>query len=168
MIAELDKAWLAGIIDMANWNPDTYEGRARVYIGSTRYEVIERVSKLTGISIGIQGSGDWSRKGCSQHCDDSHIHVHSAESYYAELAGWTLLVILQNLDAYIVQSIPLPKMKKDMARWKREQLAGLGWEVPPPPECSVDGCHEEIRARGLCNRHYKKRRVVNYRQGVVE
>lgn len=45
----------------------------------------------------------------------------------------------------------LNQMKAD-----REVVAQYIKDHPPKPECSVDGCTKEARARGWCSTHYKR------------
>lgn len=161
MITEAELGWMAGILDFQGHvvrknNNMRAKGSVQVtvYVETAITEIIEQLANMTGTSPEMQEGknqlkGEWTRKGCSEHCPEAHVHAVPVS--LPDCARWTVsgastAVVLWNLREHLVTakdpswdwamamcfaSTRLTGQGSGAAMKAVRRLSDLGWELPP-------------------------------------
>lgn len=148
-------AWMAAVLDMqGRVNRKANSARATpqlvLRIDSAHLGVIEELCRLTGTTVeprpGAPGK-EWDRRGCTEHCEEAHIHVEIERQ--PAIGRWTqtgaaAAVVLYNVIPYMVTDrgmkdlleealgyVNLRGRSGNSARQAVARLAKLGWPLPP-------------------------------------
>lgn len=139
MITELDKAWLAGVMDANIRGMHLYRYDRpflRLVSSLMSPDVVERVSGMIGSDITSSHRRVMvDRRQCKEHCPEPHIHVNSfTASGTITIGGTRLAVVLHNVKPYLVRSDligardPLPE--KGVQLKLAESMRQMGWNLP--------------------------------------
>jgi hypothetical protein len=158
LIAERDKAWLAGVLDLKGavvrkHNKQRATPQLVLMMESRNFAVVRRVAVLTGSTTTMRtqrNPQDWLRRGCAEHCPAKHVHSHLASAGMPALARWTITgagagIVLYNILQYMqVDDRGFEEMMTETlanAVWHgpgsgavkavTRRLMTLGWLVPP-------------------------------------
>lgn len=151
--------WIAGLIDLKGAivikkNQDRATPQSVLIVESKELDVIRRLSAFTGSHPEQQTTRkikeEWNRRGCVEHCPESHIHVQ--EVSMPPIARWqvtgsSLVVVLYNVLPHLTPSPKTQKFQDGMELVASyvtlsgqgraaidkaiRRLAGLGWLIPP-------------------------------------
>jgi len=152
-----DLGWMAAIIDAKGAVIRKHNAKRRtpqivLRVDTKDRRIARRLSLLTGTSPEIKeamGPSDFLRRGCKEHCPESHIHVDQEPSWQMpETTRWAITgaaaaVILMNLAPYMITyqdyegDVNLALMNlvtsgqgSGMVRSSVNRLADLGWQIP--------------------------------------
>jgi len=157
-------AWMAGVIEMKGKirridNPLRKSAHLVLQVQSRHVKQIERLCDMTGVMVRITAAKTLetaSRRGCTEHCPEPHVHV-SPE--LPQMACWAItgagaVVVLHNLLPYLCNTegmtnwideviAMLPKSGRGFAavRNSANRLRALGWAIPDgliPPEVETE------------------------------
>jgi len=150
--------WMAGIVDMKGRliykvNKQRADGSRQICLSVDCKEIhiIRKLGSMTGTNpdmIKAQAIPGFLRRGCNEHCPDSHIHVND-EVVMPRHARWTItgagmVVVLNNLDPYLVidrgyddaviqviEQTPMTGQGAHAVHRSLSRLKELGWDLPP-------------------------------------
>lgn len=146
---------MAGVVDLKGRlvfkkNQQRATTQVVLIVESKEYAVIKELGILTGTRPEVkkeQPLKEFMRRGCQEHCPESHIHV-SDDRTMPAIARWTItgagmVVVLNNLMPYLridrgysraiedVQAVTTLEGKGSGAVMSSlGRLHGLGWELP--------------------------------------
>jgi hypothetical protein len=116
-------AYMAGVLDAVGRIRVRQTGAsslAVVAISSPNIPLLERIARSTGVRV-VEVRRIYTRLGCSEHCDQPHLHVRSLTGRW-ELVGARAVVVLRSLQPYLV----------DLAEDAESVLAATG-DAPSKP-----------------------------------
>lgn len=161
MISEADLGWVAGILDFQGHlvkknNQMRAAGSVQItlYVETSIKEIIARLGQLTATNPEALKttlrSPDITRKGCSEHCPEPHVHVVYEGSDMPAQQRWTVsgasaAIVLWNVRDLLVTkdeewdwalamtlaSTRLSGQGSGTAVQAIRRMAAAGWELPP-------------------------------------
>lgn len=158
--------WMAGVIDLKGkilrkQNKARATQQLVLGVESKDFSVIRELSRLTGTSPEMmktpEGTQDWMRRSCLEHCHDAHVHVHAP--LWPAIARWTVTgasmgVVLWTLRGYLrtdrglgaamsqaIAQATISGRGSGATRKSLHRLRYLGWEFP-------EGVEEKLLAAG--------------------
>lgn len=156
---EWKKAWVAGVVDFKghvyikkNGQRAADSQQIVLSVETSVPEIIERLTELTGTNPEFKPQralkDEWLRRGCSEHCPESHIHVRDVNM--PDVAKWSvtgaaLAIVLWNLRNYIttdrepwgwimqkcLAQLKMSGQGSSAIKQTARRLYSLGWDMPP-------------------------------------
>lgn len=131
--------WVAGVIDARGHIEisDRHDKpQPRVTITTRRITLLDRLAQLTGTKVSADDRG-YSRRPCTHHCTDQHVHVVRQSSKW-RVDSARALVVLAAVQPYVVaqrdevaEAIAVGLRSWPAARGNTgAQMAALGWPLP--------------------------------------
>lgn len=139
MIEEADKAYCAGVIDLAGVirtrkiNTDTE--LPYVALSGSNEAMLRHFARLTGTRAFVT-SRNYYKAGCAEHCQAKHQHVVSTSGRWS-LSGVKATVLLHNLRPYLriqadaARDAVLVGLEAPFKAATLRRMLQLGWEAPP-------------------------------------
>jgi hypothetical protein len=136
MITDIDKAHLAGVLDVMGRIGVEKEMYLSIQLSTKKLDVIQYLCNMTGTTL-VPTEREFLRVGCVDHCKEQHQHVTSRSSRW-KLVGAKATIILWNVRPYIKlqrshvdMGLSLGMLNRDAWKsstvdWMRER----GWEIP--------------------------------------
>ena len=162
MMEEWMKAWAAAILDSRghivkrnNRQRAADSQQITVIVDTSVTEIAARLCTLTGSKPEAKPHKElrreWLRRGCSEHCPESHVHmrdVNMPDTVRWSVTGVAAAIVLWNLLNYMTTSDEpwewaLGQCLKQARTEGRgvgatrpavQRLQALGWDIPPPLE----------------------------------
>lgn len=153
-----DLAWFAAILDVKGRLYNKKNGmratpQVVLTVDSREPAIIAKMSRMTGTKPEMNKArlfGEFLRRGCVEHCPESHVHVNSEElnAKLGDMGRWTVtgaavVVVLTNLEPYlqvdrdydeimeiINNRLALTGPGSGMILDSLQRLLGLGWNLP--------------------------------------
>jgi len=155
MVKAADLGWMAAVIDLKGIllrkrNRSRATPQLVIVVDSRNFDVIRRLAEMTGTNPEAKRiqtlNTDWSRRGCSEHCPEAHVHftVHMPDTQRWSVTGVAAAVVLHNLRPYLVSSEkPYDEFTEEAlanavlsgrgsgaVKATLARLIALGWELP--------------------------------------
>lgn len=158
MIPVPQLGWMAGVVDLKGRliykrNQQRATTQVVLMVESKEFAVIKELSRLTGTRPEYkkeQPLKEFMRRGCAEHCPESHVHVndYGADRTMPAISRWTvtgaaMVVVLSNLMPYLQidrgysgaiemvrQSTALEGQGSGAVFASLDRLHSLGWELP--------------------------------------
>ena len=161
MISDADLGWIAAIIDMKG-SVNIKNNKTRVNstpqvvlrVNTTDKRIAERLSALTGTAPEpretreVLTGTDFLRRGCKEHCPESHIHVDEGGHVFPASTRWTITgtamgVVLWNVRKFmstypeysqymglVFGNTVTSGQGSGQVRASVRRLKDLGWRIP--------------------------------------
>lgn len=185
-VAKTDMAWMAGVIDLRGAvirksNRSRRTPQLVLYCAVKEERVALRLSSLTGTSPEQRESPSaeaFTRRGCTEHCPEPHVHVHEDGPYpwsmplvtRWSLTGVAAAVVLLNLAPYMttfgdyaghvaemVVNFAARGQGSGASRAAVARLERLGWKIPPQVASRMKNDREDPpRARSRKDRQQEE------------
>jgi hypothetical protein len=152
MITEAQLGWMAAVLDMKGHiyhkQTDSRHGViVTLIVDSSKTEVIMKLSEMTGGNLDrARSKQEWTRRGCVQHCGESHNHVVTQPGTQRwAVNGITACIVLHGVLPYI-QTVSKGWHEAYAETLARSRISGqgsgatrpaiarmlrLGWQLPP-------------------------------------
>lgn len=155
MIEASRLGWMAGVFDLrgkvlVKANQQRATRQIVLMVETKQLYIVRELSLLTGTNpecIAEHAMPDWSRRSCTEHCPDAHVHVEKKQM--PGVTRWTITgsgvaTVLYNTLPYMVSdhpwtalmfetigATPLFGRGSGTAVATIRRLEKLGWELPP-------------------------------------
>lgn len=141
MITNLDKSWLAGVMDAKIWvrtvDAPRYTSGLILYGGLPDPELVARFKELTKVKSLTRAYKVTHRRNCKEHCPDPHI-TQINKSPQVELMGQRAFIILHSVRPYMsCWSRFDPHVRRYVEqpsrRWRSDITSAMleaGWDIP--------------------------------------
>lgn len=152
--------WMAGVIDLkgrlaVKKNKLRATPQYTLHVESKDFQVVSKLSEYTGTSPELkkpQATADFMRRQCTQHCPETHVHVHEGPYGPTEMpavARWTvtgaaMVTVLFNTRPFqlinrgydeackdILKNLTFIGQGSGAVRASQQRLYNLGWRLPP-------------------------------------
>lgn len=146
--------WMAGILDIKGRiqyknNQQRKTRQIVLAVESSEHVIVRELARMTGSNPEfkkIDNSSGWYRRGCTEHCENAHIHVEGQE--FPTTMRWTstgssMAIVLHNVMSFIrndrgfteAMDMAMGQAKLDgrgspAALQGIKRLQDLGWDIP--------------------------------------
>jgi hypothetical protein len=156
MISTSDYGWMAAVIDMKGHvivknNKTRNTEQIVLTVDAKDPRIAQRLAALTGTKPephGMSPMSDFMRRGCTEHCPESHIHMYRENVNIPETTRWSVTglamgIVLWNLRRHMSTYSEYAKYMgiafdnavysgqgSGMVRVSVNRLRDLGWRIP--------------------------------------
>lgn len=140
MIAETDKAWMAGILEIRGSLGLSSRGPF-VQLTDDDISIVHELCRLSGVKASLSAGESYVRKQCSDHCPEEHTHIQTAPRSRFQVKDLRAAIIMYNLVPHIrsnKKSVVAAEAwqsfrPKYLGHMKKTATAMLdaGWRIPP-------------------------------------